>query len=168
MSFAFADTGIVGIRIDREELGVTRAEFNDLKRVTFSAMANDWHDNYRDLHFQESAYERYGYVARKGMRLTGKAYRRSYVGQKKHKKGHNRPLEFSGESRSLTRLKNIRTTFNESRVILPSAFNRRHEKSQIRMRDELTRVLPGEADEIAQTGATAMGRRLDEIYASKR
>lgn len=155
--------GFVNLQMDRQELSVTKRQFQRLKRVTFAAMGRDWHTSYLRLHFQEDAFSRYGYIRRKGMgRGPGsKGFGSTYTGKKLKQFGHSRPLVFSGEGEMLSRWPDIRTTANESRVVLPRKFNFRNPKSQIDMRAELTRVLQPEADEIAQVGATALGRELD-------
>lgn len=169
MSDVTALGGILNLKLDRQELGVTGRQFQQLKRTTFAAMGREWHAHYRHLHFLEGAFARYGYTRRKGMRQApgSKGFRSTYTGRKLRKYGHFRPLVFSGDSEQLSRLLDLRVSANQARVVLPRGFNRKNPKSQIDMRAELTRVLQPEADEIAQVGATALGRELDDLLSKQ-
>lgn len=147
--------GFVNLQLDRKQLGVTGRQFQQLKRATFAAMGREWHGRYLELHFEDSAMDRYGYVRRKPR----------YLKRKQKRSGSQRPLVFSGEGLRLSRLLDLRVTAGEGRVVLPRKFNFKNPKSRVDMRAELTKVLQPEADEISQVGMTALGRELDTILA---
>ena len=100
------------------------------------------HQKHIPKHFTAAGAEEYKYMARKGDKMPRgtKRFNRSYVGRKLKKYGHTRPLEFSGTSKRLTRVRDVRVTSKRGRLILPPGFNRKHPKSRIRMRDEITAV----------------------------
>lgn len=148
---------LLQIGIDRQSLGVTGRQFQAIKRATFAAMGREWHAKYRRLHFDAAAMMRYGYVRRKPR----------YLQRKRKRTGQESPLVFSGEGMRLAQLLDLRVTSNQARVVLPRKFNFKNPKSRVDMRAELTKVLPAEADEIAQVGATATGRELDSILAAQ-
>lgn len=157
--------GLVNLRMDRKELGLTGRQFQDAKRGVFAAMGREWHETYLRRHFQEDATARYGYTRRKGSgRSPGeKGFASTYAGRKLRRFGHARPLVFTGEGERLAQMLDLRVSSSQSRVVLPRKFNFKNPKSRVDMRAELTRVLQPEADEISQVGATTLGREVDEI-----
>lgn len=149
---------MIGLGLDRSKLlkeGIAKRELNNAFKDTLREMGATWHDRYLHLHFDEAAYIRYGYTARKGQKMSpdAKGYKSTYVYKKRRLLGHNRPLEFTGEGmlEALGPAK-IRGTNKEARVVLPSKFNFRHPKSRVSMRDEITKVLPEEATKLVSVG----------------
>lgn len=150
-------SGILRLDIDPAKLakyGLKRRQIQEHTREALAAMGREWHARFMPRHFEESAYERYGYYQRKGMGLTAdsRAFRRSYAGRKIRRFYHNKPLVFTGETFALARLLKLRVTSKQARVILPPGLNRKHPKSRISMRDEVTRLLPDEARELLEVG----------------
>ena len=82
--------------------------FNAAKKVAWTQLGIYWHKALRPKHFTQRGATEYGYTARAGQRGSGKAFRRSYQGQKLKIKGHTRPLVYSGDSQKLTRLRIVR------------------------------------------------------------
>ena len=151
---------IVGLDIDPEKLkkyGLRRRAIQGHMRDAFAAMGREWHRTYLPQHFEETAYHRYGYYQRKGMGLdrNARAYRESYAGRKFRKRGHNRPLVNTGETLALSRLLKMYVTYRGARVVLPQGLNRKHPKSRISMRDEVTRLLPDEVRALVEVGRRA-------------
>ncbi len=137
--------------------GIRKRQLQRATKETLEQMGRRWHDLYLPEHFKESAYSRYGYYKRKGMGLdpSGRAFRRSYTGRKLRQQHHERPLVFSGEGQSLALGPvRIRATGKQARVVLPSKFNLRNPKSRISMREEITKIIPAEAQDLV-----AFGRR---------
>lgn len=148
------------LEIDYEKLkkfGIRKRAFQGHMRDALAAMGRAWHDRYLGKHFLESAYARYGYAMRKGMGMDrmSRGFRESYAGRKLRKYGHQMPLVFTGETLRLARRVNIKATSIQARVILPSGLNRKHSKSRISMRDEVTRLLPDEVRELLEVGRRA-------------
>lgn len=145
--------------------GVTlgKRELNNEKKGTWKKTGVYWHRKFREKHFTAAGAREYGYYARKGEKMAkgSKAYKRSYTGQKERQFGHTRPLEFSGASRQLTRIRDVRSTSKGVRVVLRApTFNYRHPKSRINMRAEMTRVSLREADALIRDFDQGLERRL--------
>lgn len=137
------------------KFGIRKRQLQQAAKATLEQMGRRWHDLYLPEHFKESAYQRYRYYKRKGMGLDpgGRAFRLSYAGRKLRRQHHERPLVFSGEGQSLALGPvRIRATGKQARVLLPSKFNLRNPKSRISMRDEITKIIPAEAQDLVQFG----------------
>lgn len=153
-------TSLLRFEVDKAKLkrvGVTGRGLQRAQRDALEAMARHWHDKFLPLHFMSSAFERYGYTKRKGMLLdsSSKAFRRSYWGRKLRTASGDKPLVASGEGELLSRLVDLRVTSKQVRVVLPRKFNFRHAKSRVSMRDEITRIIPSEADELIRVARRA-------------
>jgi hypothetical protein len=148
---------LIEIGLARSSFGVTGRQFERITKVALSAMGREWHRSYLKGHFDVSAMMRYGYVRR----------RPRYTKHKKKNTGQDAPLVFSGEGLRLAQILLMNVNSKRAVVVLPRKFNFKNPKSRVDMRAELTKVLPAEADEIAQVGATATGRELDSILAAQ-
>ncbi len=153
---------LLRLEIDPEKFrkfGLRKRDVQRASKAALEAMASKWWHDYLPLHFDETAYGRYRYSRRKGQAMTGEGprYRRTYVARKRRLYKHNRPLVWSGEGMRLAiGLLRLRGSSKEARVILPSKFNYKHPKSRISMRDEITRIIPSEAQELLQVGRLAL------------
>ena len=158
---------MIGLDLDRRKMlkeGIAKRVLNNAFKDTLRDMGEEWHGRFLPLHFDESAYSRYGFYQRKGGNMSPgqKGYKSTYVGKKRKALGHNRPLEYTGEGRMLTMgPAKIRGSHKEARVVLPSKFNFRHPKSRISMRDEITRVLPDEARTLVDHGRGRLRKLID-------
>ena len=141
----------------------SKRDYNNAVKEVLAETALRWHERFFEDHFTEAGAAKYGYLKRKGENQRGqKSFKNSYVARKISKLGSNRPLYFSGEAYRESKVPNVRSTSKESRVILSRIFNWKHKKSQIQMRDEVTRVLPAEQAELIEY----TGRRLDQKIAA--
>ncbi len=133
-----------------------RRIFGHLQKAAWQVTAEAFHEHYRDLRFTEAHGKAAGYSPRKGEGTSGKTFWRSYAGRKRKKFGHSRPLEWSGETRRAVAMANVATTRTHARIAYPGArkLNFRHPKSDIRMSQEFTKILPSEAADL--------GRRFDD------
>lgn len=157
-------TGVVAELAARE--GVSRSAFRKERRGALHAMGDYWNRQYRDLHFTERGARKYRYLPRSGARLTkgSSAWRRSYVGRKWRRRGHNDPLVYSGASRTLARTARVRSTANRCEVIIPApGLNRRNPYSRISMRDEATRVVASEVQQLTKVAEQKMARGLEQV-----
>jgi len=144
------------------------AQMKSLILEAWGIVGEDWHRRLRPKHFTNAGAREYGYQPRKGEagNQAAKGFRRSYTGRKLAAKGHTRPLVWSGELEQLSRAKRIEArafaTRSKVRVIMPLAgkANFRNPHSQIRMRDELTTISPGEGDELIELHNRTMNDRL--------
>lgn len=122
-----------------------------------------WHSDFRDLRFRADHARRAGYLRRKGegMPFGSKAWKRSYMGQKYRKFTHQRPLEFSGDTRrAVASMPSLTSTSNGVKVRYSGArtLNYKHPRSRINMAEEFRRTLPEEANSLTRT----YDNRLDE------
>lgn len=155
----------VRFEIDKEKMkkyGVRGRRLREAQQYAMEAMAREWHATYLPMHFLESAYARYGYVKRKGMSMDqgSKGYSRQYSARKLRLRHHNKPLVFSGEGEMQSRALKLRSTSKYAKVILPSKFNFKHPKSQIVMRNELTKILPEEMQALVKVGHKAFREKV--------
>jgi hypothetical protein len=139
-------------------------------RASKSAWADTgvhFHSDFRDLRFRPDHARRAGYIARKGERMPfgSRQWARSYMGQKYRKFGHQRPLEFSGETRrAVASFPTLTSTSSGVKVRYSGArkFNFKHPKSQINMAEEFRRVLPQEANSLARTYDNRLDKGLNQ------
>jgi hypothetical protein len=144
----------------------SRRSWNVLLKAEWEEAAKYWGEEFRPKHFTPEGAAAYGYTKRKGENLAkgSKAYRRSYTGRKERQMGHTDPLVFTGESKRESSRYRIFATSKGARLSMPTRkLNYRHPKSQIRMADELRRVLPSEEQAIAQRMSVRLARRLRAI-----
>lgn len=148
--------------------GFPRREWNEIRRAGKRVVGIFWHKKYRPEHFKNSAFSRYGYTPRAGMRKSGKAFRRSYTGRKLARHGHTRPLEFSGTSRRLSRQRKVSATRNKVKVSMPiNAFNYRPRNSQVDMVAEMRTITVDEARTMTRLYGRYIEQRLKRRRTSK-
>jgi len=146
--------------------------FRAASKAAFLSAADLFDEVYRDRRFTEAHAAAAGYHKRKGEGLPqgSKAYRRSYAGQKQRRFRHSRPLELTGETRDRLRTGGRRSaTSNTAKITYAQArkFNFRHPKSQIRMSEEFTRLIPEEITQLAHHYDTRLDQELaDANYQS--
>lgn len=139
--------------------------WNEALRRVFTAVGREWHQEYYERHFTHAGAEEYGYYKRKGELLSpvSKAFKRSYTGRKLRQFGHTLPLRFTSATYQLGKVAVIKSTSKGGRVILPRGLNRKHAKTRIVMRDEITKVLPQEADHLRQIADRRLGVELAQL-----
>jgi hypothetical protein len=150
--------------------GLLAKAHNEAAKEGWQETGRYWVANIRDKHFTQAGAREYGYTKRKGEGMVrgSKAYKRSYTGRKEARFGHTRPLEFSGKSRSLTRTARISGTAKGATVRMNApALNFKHPKSQIVMRDELTRISQPEARELSNVLAQHYHRHINRAGGTK-
>jgi hypothetical protein len=136
-------------------------ERNNVNREVMRDLGNYWHDNFRAKHFtREGAFE-YGYALRS----------RGYMIRKAKVKGHQDPLVWSGLSRELSRIKDIRPTatsaLSKVRVILHTpALNFIPKGGNINLRDEMTRVSEREITTLGEVVLNSAAKRYNALTGS--
>ncbi len=106
--------------------GVALRELGQAFKAGYQRALVHWHEKYRPLHFTRVAYLRYGYLKRAGEKLTpqSKPWKRSYTGRKwaagprlvgEH---HTNPLVWSGRSRTLAAIRDVRATSKGGRCAI--------------------------------------------------
>ena len=143
--------------------GMKKRVFNDILREAYTETGRYWHERYLPDHFTVQGARKYGYKKRKGEGESGKSFWKSYSGQKKKYKGHMRPLVFSGEGETQSRLFRPRATKKGVAVILPRKFNYRHPNSEVNMREEITATTPDEIADMQRFFEREVQKRLDAM-----
>jgi len=144
---------------------IVRAE-RGIRKRTWATLAEDWFRDFRPKHFTVRGAREYGYKKRKGEGLSGKAFRRSYTGQKLKRKGHTYPLVWSGVSQRRSQMGRITATSKRARVSMSiPAFNFRHPASDINMREEMETISRREEIELEATANQRVQAELDQINA---
>jgi len=141
-----------------------KRQYNNAVKEVLRETAAQWHERFFEGHFTVAGAQRYGYYARKGELQRGsKRFKRTYVGRKERVMGHSRPLYYTGEAYRDSKFTRVVATNKEARVILSRKFNLKHPKSRIRMRDEVTRVLPAEQTELMQFAQSRIASRINQF-----
>lgn len=145
-----------------------------LLKASFFKIGVHWHREFLPEHFKNSAMSRYpdAYRPRKGERGNPhpRGFEKSYTGRKLRRFGHTRPLVYTGESRRLANIRDVRATMKGNRVVIHArTLNRKNKHSQINMREEATvinaaeeRVLAGVFDTTLQRGIDVLMTRRQE------
>lgn len=129
--------------------GMRQSDAKKNVKAGWARMAAEWHKKYRRVHFTQRAYTKYNYTPR------SKRYNRL---KKKHL-GHTLPLVRTGTSRNLSESKTVFATHRGSRVTMPiRIFNRRPKNSAVNMRDEFTRVINDEQNDLEQIAVRQIER----------
>jgi len=138
---------------------ISKREINREVKTAYKGMATTWHQRFRDKHFRSTAFNEYGYPSRS----------RKYEDFKKRVAGHKRPLEFSGESRRLSKSKRIQATSKGASVVMPvRAFNFRPKGSRVDMRKEFTTVTEREQSTLERQEEQKLTRRLNRLSKRKK
>lgn len=134
-----------------------RTAFNASSKASWYEAGVHYHTEMTDRRFTNRHASLAGFEPRK----------RTYEFRKFKEQGHTRPLEYSGESRRQVKAAAISSTSKGARVRYAGArkFNFRHPESSINMAEEFTRVLPSEADELAQVYDRDLDQRLNQFTA---
>ena len=100
--------------------GIIKKLWNKLARECWIAMGEHWHREMRAKHFTHRGASEYGYDKRQGEgRSPGdKGFLRTYTGRKLRRFGHTYPLVWSGASRTLSAIRDVRATRDGSRVVM--------------------------------------------------
>lgn len=117
-----------------------------IKRRVWRRVAQYWIDEIRPKHFTKAGAREYGYKPRQGegAGAGSKAFWRSYTGQKQRKKGHTRPLEWSGQLKTESRGSRIQASINGSTVFVRGRVLNLSGGDRIDMRREISAVSAGD------------------------
>jgi hypothetical protein len=135
--------------------GILAKQRGRIQKACFYKIGVHWHRHYRPKHFTREASSIYGGVYKPRRGESGnehpRGFRRSYTGRKLRRFGHTNPLVFTGESRRLAKIQDVRATSKGNRVVYHARklnFKNRH--SQINMREEATVVRESEATKLIE------------------
>lgn len=146
-------------------VGMGRRQFrNEFIKPMYEEMGKWWLREIRPKHFTNAGATEYQYTPRAGERgSTSKTpWKFSYTGRKLQKKGHTRPLFFSGELEEKSRRGRFQHQRERMLIRLTDArkANFRNPKSKIRMGSELTRVSQQDAKELIRLGNRYLVARM--------
>ena len=164
---SFLEITIVKRRMPRD----VRRAMPGLLRSAYVSALTLWHTEFRPIHFTKRAASRYRYTPRAGQRAPrgSKAYQRSYTARKQREKGHTLPLVYTGQSRRLAQLRDIRATSKGGRVkIHARGLRRRHPKSRINMAKEMTRLIPTEKRAMIEAFGKRVSRGVRALHVPAR
>ena len=118
-----------------------RKQHNAASKSSWLSTATLFHAEYRDRRFTESHAAKAGFYKRK----------RKYEQKKRRMFGHNRPNEFSGDTRAAVRTATVSATSKGGRIRYPGArkLNFKNPKSRIRPSVEFRHIIPEEEHELA-------------------
>lgn len=138
-------------------------EWRAISKKAWFQTGRFWHQTMRPKHFTKAGALEYGYIKRKGegaARGSGR-FRRSYTGKKLKRFGHDLPLVYTGISRLATSARDIRASSRGVRIVMKAPnLTKRHPKSQIDMRKEMTTISTKEGKQLARFH----GRQLDRGF----
>lgn len=160
---------MIAVGVTLKYVGIAAASPNDMEKAA-SAALNDlgakWHGDYLPLHFQDSAYTRYGTERRSA----------KYNKSKLSRFGHQRPLVWTGQleqsatssARIAATPRGVEITFSSgSRALNFSGSGKRRVFHYPNMRAELTAVATDEPDRFARFLDSRVVAHLQEIAASR-
>lgn len=149
--------------------GILAKEWRAIAKTAWRETGIVFHQSFLPKRFTHEGARLLGYTRRKGELLKGtKRYWRTYTGRKEKKFGHTLPLVYSGESRQLARIRDVRATSNGAKVVLNARkLNFKHPKSTIRMNEEIRRVAPVEAEKLSVFHDIHLDGALKAITATK-
>jgi hypothetical protein len=136
---------------------ITKRQHNAVNKWSYKQSGKLWHSTYREKHFTQQGAREYRYAFRS----------KAYMKAKKEAKGHRRPLEWSGTSRMLAGIRDIRSTAKAGRVFINApALNfrpRRKNGVAINMREEMTTVSDREQKKMGDTFGVEYTRRIKSL-----
>lgn len=148
---------------------IAKRKQGQITKAMLAETAANHHAKFMHKHFTVAGGREYGYKPRKGEGKSGRDFWRSYTGRKKREKGHTRPLEFSGASKTLAKIRDVRATRNRARLVQHArGLNRRNPHSDIRMQDEIRAISEPEVRAAMQFAEQSLQRQYAEIQTSKR
>lgn len=147
--------------------GLKPSQVRAAARAAMKSVGDQWIKKFLPRHFNQRATARYGYTLRDPYYRRRKRRRQQINGVRSI--GEDKPLVWSGQSRE--RAKAARTDAKAPSstrayadiVINAPALNFRYQDSRINMREEATRVLPAEAEELAALFVKTIDRELTRI-----
>lgn len=132
-------------------------ELRHAKKAELGRVGQLWHDKMAPKHFSQQATARYGYQKRK----------KGYTIRKAKRKGHTRPLEYTGDmKRQVLRAARITSTSRGARVVMKGPrylYAYRKDQSQPHKAEEITATTRAERDVLAALYDRRMTRRLNRL-----
>lgn len=138
---------------------IAKSKQREINKDVMEEVGEYWHDHFRAKHFTREGAAEYGYKPRS----------KGYMVKKAKLKGHQDPLVFSGMSRALSAIKDVRP-FSPSaerayvRVVLHTpALNLIPTGGTINLREEMERVSATELSVLSSVAAASSERQLSAL-----
>ena len=137
-----------------KETGVTprrlRGVVRDRQVKMFGRLGEYWHRFFRPKHFTQAGATEYGYQRRSP----------KYERRKLRLYGHSHPLVATGESRELSRMKDVRATSKGVRIIMPAIrkLNFTPQGGTIKMAEEMRTISANEQKQLEKLGEHHMNK----------
>ena len=145
---------------------LAKRALNKLYKKSFAIAAGVWHTRFHRKHFTHAGAREYRYDPRQGERMTrgSKRHRASYTARKERLFGHTLPLVWSGASRKLASIKDVRATSKRGRVVIHArGLNRPRRGGKKSMREEMTTLAVREERTMLDRFARARMVRLSRV-----
>lgn len=137
---------------------------NNVVKKTNEDLLWKWHSQYLPKHFTRAAYKEYGYMPRQGepgypfLDKKGRkiGFKKSYTGRKLAAKGHTNPFVWSGATmaaalnRANANVNPKKLSYAQASISFPIGWVDKSRNLGRYAADELTRVSPGEVQELAE------------------
>ena len=118
-----------------------------------------WHVDIRPKHFTNRGATEYGYRPRQGERGSGGKFNSSYTARKLRKFGHTRPLEYTGETKRMSRIVRVVNTSKSVKL----RYSLRKLDFVQGARDEFSRFSEADEQLIVNTVDKSIQKQLDEL-----
>jgi len=131
--------------------GIPRSTRDQMLKAAFHATGVEWHTELRPEKFTRAGARKYHYERRT----------KKYRATKRKRFGHDNPLEFSGVSKTSSRIRDVRASSKKSRVVTQArAFNIRPKGHKRTLAEEYTAITQGDAKQISERFAVVLGRLI--------
>lgn len=146
---------------------VTRGVINQILKEGYRLIGIYWQKHLLPKHFTHAGAREYGYTPRKGEAGSGRKFRGSYTFKKLQRQGHTKPLVYTGASEQAAKGGRVTSTSKGVRVTVPArALNFKPPRSNINMRQEVTRISDAEAETLTRLLGKFVERRLNQLPAT--
>jgi len=145
---------ILKFTIKRRPRWLSKRAWQGVTRESFHALGVYWHKYLRKKHFTQTGAREYGYDVRS----------RKYEALKLRRFGHRDPLVYTGTSKALTAIRDVRSTAKGVRVVMRApGLNRRARGKRTAMYDEMTMISDRERPELVDVFRKEVNRRLKDM-----
>jgi hypothetical protein len=155
---------IYKLKADPKRIPLPKRAFNNAVKGAHEDMGRFWHGAIRPKHFTSAGAREYGYAPRDGERdhVGVRGFARSYTGIKLRRRGHTRPLVWSGDSMRQSGRLDVRATNKRVRVVMnvPTLNFSPKGRPDMNMRAELTEISDSDFAKMVRVFQRSLDRRL--------
>lgn len=142
-------------------------QIRDAARVAMQAVGDRWISKMLPMHFLQSATAKYGYAPRDPIYRRRKRLGATIAGVSSIRE--DKPLVWSGRSRELAKQARTEAKAPSSTratvdvIINAPALNFRYKGSQVNLREEVTRVLPSEVEQLSALFVRVFEQEIERV-----